>query len=111
MRYRRVLVEGATYFFTVNQANWSSRLLVDHVDDLRQVVRKVRRRHPFEILAWVVLPDHLRAIWRLPEKDADYSMRWALIKADFSRRLPKQGRMGRTAMAIPSRSAFDVRWP
>ena len=72
MRYRRVLLQGATYFFTVNLAERSSRLLVDHIDDLREAVREVRRQHPFVIRAWVVLPDHLHAIWQLPESDADY---------------------------------------
>lgn len=37
----------------------------------------------------VVLPDHLHAIWRLPDGDADFPTRWALIKAGFSRGLPK----------------------
>ncbi len=37
----------------------------------------------------VVLPEHLHAIWTLPTDDADYPMRWSLIKASFSRSLPK----------------------
>ena len=57
MRYRRSDVAGGTYFFTVNLADRSSRLLVEHIDDLRAAVRTVKQRHPFEILAWVVLPD------------------------------------------------------
>ena len=89
MRYRRALIKGATYFFTVNLADRSSHLLVDRVDDLREAVRVVRITHPFEIVAWVVLPDHLHAVWRLPRDDADYPMRWGLIKASFSRRIPK----------------------
>ena len=56
MRYRRVFVGGASYFFTVNLAERSSRVLVDRVDALREVVTQVRNRHPFEILAWVVMP-------------------------------------------------------
>jgi putative transposase len=88
MRSRRARIDGATYFFTVNLAERSGRLLVDRIDDLREVVRRVRQEHPFEILAWVAMPDHLHAVWRLPEGDADYSMRWALIKAGFSRRIP-----------------------
>ena len=40
--------------------------------------------------AVVVLPDHLHAIWTLPEDEADFSVRRALIKADFSRRLPSR---------------------
>jgi putative transposase len=93
MRYRRALIEGATYFFTVNLAERSSRLLVDRVDALREVVRDVRKAHPFEIIARVVLPDHLHAVWQLPQEDADYPMRWALIKSNFSRTIPKGERI------------------
>ena len=31
----------------------------------------------------------MHAIWRLPPGDADYPLRWALIKAGYSRRLAK----------------------
>ncbi|WP_295386676.1 transposase [uncultured Thiodictyon sp.] len=85
MRYRRAIIEGATYFFTVNLADRSRRLLVEQVADLRTVVRRVRQDHPFDILAWCVLPEHLHAVWALPPGDADYAMRWGLIKAGFSR--------------------------
>ena len=51
MRYRRALIEGATYFFMVNLAERSSRLLVDRIDDLREGVRDVHKAHPFEIIA------------------------------------------------------------
>ena len=37
----------------------------------------------------VVLPDHVHAIWTLPAGDCNYPLRWALIKAGFSRRLIK----------------------
>ena len=87
MDYRRALIPGGTWFFTINLANRSSRLLIERVDTLRDVVREVRQRHPFEIVAWVVLPDHIHAIWTLPPDDADFPTRWALIKAGFSRRI------------------------
>ncbi|VAX10141.1 Transposase and inactivated derivatives [hydrothermal vent metagenome] len=70
MRYRRANVIGGTYFFTVNLAERRSGLLVNNVDVLRASVRKVKERHPFHIDAFVVLPDHLHAIWTLPEGDA-----------------------------------------
>ena len=54
MLYRRANAAGGTYFFTVNLADRSRRLLVERVDDLRVAVRTVRDRHPFEIVAWVV---------------------------------------------------------
>jgi len=74
MRYRRARMEGAIYFFTVNLVDRSSRLLVDRVEALREAVREVRTAHPFEIIAWVVVPEHMHAIWRLPPNDADYSV-------------------------------------
>ena len=48
-------------------------------------VDKVRSRHPFEIDAYVVLPDHLHALWTLPDGDASFSTRWRLIKEAFTR--------------------------
>ncbi|HGO8919987.1 TPA: transposase, partial [Neisseria meningitidis] len=47
---------------------------------LRQAVMAVRERYPFEILAWVLMPDHLHTIWRLPDNDSAYSERWRQIK-------------------------------
>jgi putative transposase len=86
--YRRSSIPGGSYFFTVNLADRSSRLLTDHIDALRAAFRYTRRRHPFVIEAIVVLPDHLHAICTLPDGDADFALRWRLIKAAFSRALP-----------------------
>ena len=88
MEYRRSRATGGTFFFTVNLNDRSATLLVDHIDSLRAAIGQVKARHPFDILAMVVLPDHLHALWRLPEYDGDYPLRWGLIKAAFSRRLP-----------------------
>jgi putative transposase len=110
MRYRRSDVAGGTWFFTVNLHDRQSRLLLEHVDTLRGVVRSVRQAHPFEIVAMVVLPDHLHAIWRLPEGDADYPMRWSLIKAGFSRRLPKQGEVSPSRMLKRERGIWQRRY-
>ena len=89
MRYRRSNVTGATWFFTVNLADRQQDLLTLHIDLLRKVIRKVKARHPFEIIAMVVMPEHLHTIWTLPPDDADYATRWSLIKAGFSRALPE----------------------
>ncbi len=96
MRYRRAFVPGGTYFFTVNLANRSHGLLIEHVDLLRMAFKRVRARHPFEIPAMVVLPDHLHAIWTLPEGDADFPLRWSQIKGTFSRLVPERGRVNRS---------------
>ena len=86
--YRRAFLAGGTYFFTVNLADRRASLLTEHIGLLRAAFRYTRERHPFAIEAIVVLPDHLHAIWSLPEDDADFPKRWQLIKATFSRRLP-----------------------
>jgi len=99
MRYRRADVVGGTYFFTVNLAERKWTLLVDFIDDLRYVMRKVKKVHPFHIDAMVVLPDHLHAMWTLPMGDANFPMRWSLIKAGFSRRIPKNERRNASRVA------------
>ncbi len=83
-RYRRSLVLGGTYFFTVNLADRRSRLLMEHIARVRAAFQTVRERRPYQTIAVCVLPDHLHAIWRLPEGDADYSGLWSLIKRHFS---------------------------
>jgi putative transposase len=86
-RYRRAKIDGGVLFFTVAIADRSSDVLVREVDRLRLVYGLVTKRHPFETVAICILPDHLHAIWRLPEGDADYSLRWSVIKSNFSRGL------------------------
>ena len=89
--YRRARHPGGLYFFTVNLAERRNDLLVRHVGRLRECVRSVRQRHPFGIHAWVVLPDHLHCVLEMPADDSDFSRRWRLIKAGFSRSLPGLG--------------------
>ncbi|MCF8212232.1 MAG: transposase [Rhodoferax sp.] len=89
--YRRNRAAGGTYFFTVTLADRRARVLVEQVDVLRGVFRAVRRARPFEVVAMVVLPEHLHALWTLPAGDADYSGRWQAIKAGFTRHLRTSG--------------------
>jgi putative transposase len=86
-RYRRVRIASGTFFFTVTLAERSSDLLVRHIDHLRRAYGSVQKRYPFETIAICILPDHLHAIWSLPPQDADFPLRWNLIKSGFSRGL------------------------
>lgn len=67
-------------FFTVNLADRSRWLLVEQVADLREVVWQVRQTHPFDILAWCVLPEHLhgsgRCRWGTPIFHAHVRQGW-----------------------------------
>ena len=84
-RYRRWYVPGGTYFFTL-VTHTRRGLLTDELARplLRQAVETIRVKRPFEVVAWVLLPDHLHTVWNLPRGDADYSLRWARIKEEFT---------------------------
>jgi len=80
-RYRRANTAGATYFFTV--VTYRRRTFLCDADvriALREAITKVRRKYPFLINAWVLLPDHLHTIWTLPPDDASFALRWQQIK-------------------------------
>jgi putative transposase len=86
MRYRRVRVAGASYFFTV--VIWRRRAILCRPEvraALRAAMRDELRRRPFSLDAVVVLPDHLHCVWALPEGDCDFPDRWRRIKAAVSR--------------------------
>lgn len=87
-KYIRLRRPGSYVFFTVALADRGARTLVEQVEELRDAVRVTKTERPFHIDAWVVLPDHMHCVWTLPEGDADYSTRWSVIKARFSRSMP-----------------------
>jgi len=91
VHYRRNIVPGGTFFFTVTLANRRSSMLVDHVKALRFAFRVARNERPFTIDAIVVLPDHLHVVMTLPPEDADFSGRWRRIKGHFSSQLIAAG--------------------
>lgn len=79
--YRRARTEGGTYFFTVVTYRRQQFLCDENVwHALRKAIRDTRATHPFHIDAWVLLPDHLHCIWTLPPDDANFGVRWAMIK-------------------------------
>ena len=84
--YRRSYIPGGTYFFTVKTLNRRPILIeTPYRTALRQAIIDVRSKLPFESIAWVLLPDHLHTIWRLPETDVNFSLRWSLIKQYVTR--------------------------
>ncbi len=91
MRYRRIRIEGATYFFTaVTHKRRPLFQKPDVIAKLMTAIATVKTAHPFEIEAQVILPDHLHTIWSLPEGDSNYSMRWRQIKAAFTRSIANE---------------------
>ncbi|WP_440994997.1 REP-associated tyrosine transposase [Arhodomonas sp. SL1] len=87
MRYRRARTPGGCYFFTVVTHERHPRLADAAIRrNLGDAMRRVQGRHPFRLNAIVLLPDHLHCIWTLPAGDADFSLRWRLIKRHVTRR-------------------------
>ncbi|MDT4289748.1 transposase [Methylomonas sp. MO1] len=109
--YRRYRIPGGTYFFTVNLLErHSNDLLVRHIDTLREVVRHTRKRWPFHIDAWVVLPDHLHCVWTLPQGDEDNANRWRVIKQAFSKALPATENRSASRIARGERGIWQRRF-
>lgn len=83
--YRRCYQSGGYYFFTL--VTHQRKPFFDNsenVEHLKNAINKVKKKYPFSLNAIVILPDHLHCLWRLPENDKDFSMRWRLIKRYFS---------------------------
>ena len=84
--YIRLKTPGACYFFTVVTYNRRPILCLPEVRTaLRNAINQTRQIMPFEIIALVLLPDHLHCIWTLPAGDSDYSKRWSMIKRKVSK--------------------------
>jgi putative transposase len=108
--YRRAKLEGGVFFFTVALADRSGDLLIRHIDSLRRMYRSAQERHPFETIAICVLPDHIHAVWSLPAGDADFSLRWSLIKSAFSRGLAHEGVRTPSKVAKRERGLWQRRY-
>ncbi|MBR0756980.1 transposase [Bradyrhizobium jicamae] len=108
--YRRALAPGGCWFFTVNLLDRRQTLLVDHVTLLREAIAATRRDYAFTIDAFVVLPDHLHAVWSLPSDDTDFSIRWRLIKTRFAKALPKGERLNTVRFARHERGIWQRRF-
>ena len=81
---------GITFFTVSLLQRDGNDLLIRHIDDLREAVGVVKRRSPFVILDWVVLPEHLHCVIELLPGDVDFAVRWRLIKMGFTKAIPQQ---------------------
>jgi putative transposase len=84
--YRRYFIAGGTFFFTVVTGR---RITFFSEPSARQIVRRTMRpcfqRLPAEVVAIVLLPEHLPALWTLPLGDIAYSLRWQWIQRELTR--------------------------
>jgi putative transposase len=91
-QYRRAQIPGCTVFLTLVTYNRSPLFnTTESIGLLRQSLRTVLTEMPFQIVAGVVLPDHLHFIWTLPEQDSNYSQRIGRMKVLFTQSLRGKG--------------------
>ena len=109
--YRRYFVQGGSYFFTINLLERrNNRMLVTHIDALREAVRKTKQERPFRIDGWVVLPEHMHLMMTLPPDDADFSNRIKAIKIRFNHAVPATERRSDVRAANGERGIWQRRF-
>jgi putative transposase len=83
--YRRSYDPGGLYFFTVVTYQREPIFLMPKARSLlHRAWEEIERKYPFQTEAICLLPEHLHSIWKLPEGDCNYSLRWKEIKRKFT---------------------------
>jgi len=83
---RRAFEPGGMFFFTL-VTHQRKGLLCEPLGRgcLRRAFKTVQAKYPFDVVGIVLLPDHLHCLWKLPDNDSDFSIRWQYIKGEFTR--------------------------
>ena len=90
--YRRWYVPGGTFFFTVVSCARRPILCDEEARPcLREAIETIRQDRPVQLVAMVLLPDHVHTVWTLPEGDTEYPIRWKRIKEEFTREYLARG--------------------
>ena len=85
--YKRTYIDGGMFFFTLVTHHRRNLFSKNQAREfLRQAILEENEQHPFDLVAIVLLPDHIHCVWELPENDADFSKRWGRIKSSFSKK-------------------------
>ena len=106
--YRRNLIPGGIYFFTVVTQGRRPILTTScGRKALRVAFDRILSQWPFTPFVTALLPDHLRCFWILPPGDSVYSIRWRRIKEEFTRFYLENG--GREAEISESRKRSGER--
>jgi putative transposase len=92
VNYRRARVQGGTYFLILTLRDRRSDALVRDIASLRDAWLAAKRRVPHDLIAVVVLPDHLHALARMRDARDDYSRLVQDVKKGFIRRIGMRGR-------------------
>jgi putative transposase len=86
-RYIRNYVEGGTFFFTL-VTNGRNAFFCDSssVEICLKALGQIQKFHPFELVAYCIMPDHLHLLISLPADQKDFS---TIIK-EFKKKVTKE---------------------
>ncbi|MCX5646032.1 MAG: transposase [Phycisphaerae bacterium] len=109
--YIRARLEGAHYFFTVVTYNRRKLFCSEWARQcLREAIRQTQARYPYESIAFCLMPEHLHCIWKLPDDDADFSIRWSPIKGLFTQQYRRGTRHPESVPASRKRKGEACIW-
>jgi len=83
MKYRRVFIQNSNVFLTVVTNN-RRNILIQNIDLLKKSFKNTKNNYNFEIVAFVVLPDHFHVIIN-PKNIFEYPKIISSVKHCFSR--------------------------
>lgn len=87
--YKRLFIPNSFVFITIT-TNFRRPLLIDNIDALRLAFKKVKAHYSFEIIASVILPEHMHILLK-PENIYEYPKIIRAIKYAFSKLLQDGG--------------------
>jgi putative transposase len=92
--YRRPNLPGAMFFLTIVTHDQTPFFDNDlNVNRLRSALRTVKHEMPLDIMAAVILPDHMHFIWQLPDDDDRLSARVGKMKILFTQAVRGTGNL------------------
>lgn len=83
--YRRVFIQNSCVFLTII-THKRKHILIDNIELLRESFKNVNKLYDYEIVACVILPEHMHVILNL-KRIEDYPKIISAIKHYFSRKL------------------------
>lgn len=83
--YRRLFIENSCVFITIVTYD-RKPFLLDNIGLLRESFREVRQKYSFDILACVILPEHIHLILK-PESIKSYPKIIRALKYNFSKKI------------------------
>jgi REP element-mobilizing transposase RayT len=89
----RQFISRSIFFTLVTCDRQPIFAIPENVSFLRVAIKQVRAEKPFDIVAAVILPEHLHFIWTLPDDDIGYPARIGRLKILLTQALRGKGNL------------------